>query len=150
MHVIEHVLSRVDRLVIGVGSSSKSNQLENPFSFEERKRIIEQSLVDHVDRFSVHPIPDFGDDKKWVKYIKENLPHFDTVYTNAGRETSLFSSNRFIVEEIPFFERKEYSATEVRKRMLSGGDWRKLLPKEAADVIDEINGLEQIRKLQDQ
>lgn len=147
LRALEHVLSRSDKVVIGVGSSWEANTPENPFSFDERRRMIESALAKSAGKFVVYGIPDFNDDVKWIKHIRENLPSFDIVYTNAGREASIFSGNRFKIEEMPFFERKKYSATEVRKRMLSGGNWRELVPKPAAEVIEKAGGVQRVKKL---
>ena len=147
MMALESAFSKAGELVIGVGSSNESNTHENPFSFEERRMMIEKALSKYAGRFEVHGIPDYNDDVKWINYIRENLPSFGVVYTNSGREASIFSGNRFAVEELPFYERKKYSATEVRKRMLSGGDWRKLVPAAAAEVIEKAGGVERVKKL---
>jgi len=47
----------------------------------------------------------------------------------------------------PLFNRKVYSGTEVRRRMLEDGDWKSLLPPQVVDVIEEIDGINRIKHL---
>ena len=53
----------------------------------------------------------------------------------------------FEVRPIPFFKRDIYSATEVRRRMLSGGAWEELVPRSVAEFIRAIGGVERLRDL---
>jgi nicotinamide-nucleotide adenylyltransferase len=49
--------------------------------------------------------------------------------------------------DIPFFSREKYSATEVRKRILEGGDWVSLLPVGTIKALNRIDGKGRITKL---
>ncbi len=40
----------------------------------------------------------------------------------------------------------DISATEVRKRVLHGNDWKELVPKEVVEYIKKIEGIERINK----
>jgi nicotinamide-nucleotide adenylyltransferase len=39
------------------------------------------------------------------------------------------------------------SATEIRRRMEEGGDWKGLVPKDVASYLVEINAVERLKKL---
>jgi len=39
------------------------------------------------------------------------------------------------------------SATEVRKRIKEGGDWKKLVPDEVAATIESIEGVQRIKSI---
>lgn len=45
------------------------------------------------------------------------------------------------------FNRKGYSGTEIRKKMIEGDDWRQLVPTAVAEVIDEIDGVTRLRNV---
>jgi nicotinamide-nucleotide adenylyltransferase len=45
------------------------------------------------------------------------------------------------------YERALHSGTEIRRRILSGEDWEKLVPDAVAGVIREIGGVERIRQI---
>jgi nicotinamide-nucleotide adenylyltransferase len=51
------------------------------------------------------------------------------------------------VKDVPFFQRKIYTSTIVREKMLSGENWTKLVPKSVADFINEIDGVNRLRDL---
>ncbi len=46
----------------------------------------------------------------------------------------------------PLVDRERLSGTEVRHRMLKGGDWESLVPSVVAEYIKEIDGIERIRE----
>ncbi|MCP8316609.1 MAG: hypothetical protein H3Z51_07090, partial [archaeon] len=50
----------------------------------------------------------------------------------------------FKVESIPFDNREKLSATEIRKRILSGEDWEELVPKSVVQFIKQIGGVNRI------
>jgi nicotinamide-nucleotide adenylyltransferase len=145
VRMLEFVASRFDYLVVGVGSSNRAGLLDNPFSFEERLKMIERSLKLGVG-YEVVGIPDFDDDDKWVNWIKKNIV-FDVYCGNTEHELGLFRKAGFKVKEVPFFNRDVYSATEVRKRIIEGGDWRSIVPEGAAGVLLECGGVERIKSL---
>ncbi len=51
------------------------------------------------------------------------------------------------VEYIPLVRRDIYWATEVRKRMISGDNWKELVPKSVADFIILEDGVQRIKDL---
>jgi nicotinamide-nucleotide adenylyltransferase len=48
---------------------------------------------------------------------------------------------------MPFIKREVYLATEIRKRMLAGKNWRELVPSSVAKFIEEIDGEGRLRQL---
>lgn len=66
---IQAALSEFNELIILIGSSQESRTCKNPWSYIERKRMIEQTLT-HAQKARVHilKLPDFPTDRKWVKY----------------------------------------------------------------------------------
>ena len=74
-------------------------------------------------------------------------PPFSKVYSNNSTTRRLFEEAGFELHDSPLYNRKEYSGTEVRKRMAEGGDWESLVPKAVAKVIKDIDGISRIREL---
>src|SRR3989338_6520943 len=87
----------IDEIIIGIGSSQWNWQNRNPerpwldniFTWQERKEIIEKSLRPRLSKkFYVIPIFDFlpkwGAEStlKWFKYIKDHCSEFHCLYTN--------------------------------------------------------------------
>ena len=144
LKMIEYVAQRSSYLTIGIGSCNSESSKQNPFTAEEREDMLRQSLTIETP-YEFRRIPDFGDGVKWVSWIRQNIT-FDVFYTNSANERGIFESAGLKVEEIPFFERERYSATEVRKRILEGGNWAELMPHGAVKVMSSIDGEHRMRK----
>jgi nicotinamide-nucleotide adenylyltransferase len=145
MRMISYVADRSNFLTIGLGSCNSPPTSENPFSAEERERMIKESLKIPIS-YDLKRIPDFGENRAWVRWIVENV-RFDSFWTNSQVERKIFEDARMKVEEIPFFDRETYSATEVRKRILEDGDWATLLPEGTVKVLGEIDGIYRVKEL---
>lgn len=143
--MLDYVACQEDELVIGVGSSNARVSSENPFTYGERVGMLEKSIRFDTP-YTIVPVPDFGDNDKWVGNILESID-FDEVYTNAENEKRIFEGAGVKVNEIPFYDRQEYCASTIRKLMVSGGEWQSLVPQGAVDVLNEIAGEERIRGL---
>ena len=63
------------------------------------------------------------------------------IKTQYGR----FSAESIIIGQ--YFNRTEYSGTEVRKRILNNENWEDLVPQSVVKVIKDIKGVERIQKL---
>lgn len=67
--VVEAALEQAKEVVVVVGSSFAARNIRNPFTFEERKAMIE--AVFPTDRVKVVPVSDYPyDDNKWVNAIQ--------------------------------------------------------------------------------
>jgi nicotinamide-nucleotide adenylyltransferase len=144
---VSYILKREERLILGVGSSQYSGTWENPFTAEERKRMIEKVFAEERERITVVFIPDVHDDSRWVAHVSSIVSSFDVVYTSSAHERKLFKNAGFRVCNIPFFDRSTYSATKIRNMMLKGGNWQALLPSGSIEVIKEVGGVERLRRL---
>jgi len=47
----------------------------------------------------------------------------------------------------PMFRRDVLEGTELRERMIHGHDWEALIPEAVLDVIEEVDGVERIRRI---
>lgn len=144
---IEWMAARNKGLIIGIGSSQEKDAPENPFSFNERKEMITSSLRLPADEYAIIGVPDINDPPRWVAHVESLSPRFDVVYSNAPLERELFKKAGYAVVEPPFFSRKTYAATEVRRRMAEGGNWRKLVPDGTRQVIADVDGVARVKKL---
>ena len=51
------------------------------------------------------------------------------------------------VRGTPLHERERYRGSEIRRRMLDGESWRHLVPDVVASAIDDIRGVERLKKI---
>lgn len=133
-----------------MGSAQYSHTLENPFTAGERVTMIRLALnEDGVDasRYYIIPIEDVNIHSLWVSQVRSLTPRFEIVFSNESLTRTLFREAGLVVEAIPFFSRAEYSATEVRRRMVEGEEWQPLVPSAVAKYIEEIDGITRIRAL---
>jgi nicotinamide-nucleotide adenylyltransferase len=143
LEVIKKILAQVDELIIIVGSSQYSHNLDNPFTAGERITMIRRALEETGVQFSriwIIPVPDVHQHSLWVSHIICYSPKFDLVYANEPLTQRLFTEAQIKVKSLPFIKRNFYSATEIRKRILNRENWEKLVPSSVFKFIKEING----------
>lgn len=145
LKMAESAAKKCDFLTIGIGSSNISGTLENPFSADERKKMIKASFKPEIP-YEIKLIPDLNDPPRWAAWIKKNTA-FDEFYTNSEKEKKIFQDAGCKVVALPFFLRRTYCASEVRFRIMSGGDWAGLLPSGAVSVMRRVDGVKRIKAL---
>jgi nicotinamide-nucleotide adenylyltransferase len=147
---VKFALERVDYLYIVVGSAQRSHERDNPFTAGERIAMIKGALdgngVDQA-RWMAIPIPDADSHSVWVSSVKSMVPKFDIVFTNDSLTYMLFKEEGLEVVAVPYLDRKHYSATNVRNRILERKDWESLVPRQVAELVKEFGGVERVRTL---
>jgi nicotinamide-nucleotide adenylyltransferase len=83
----------------------------------------------------------------WVSSLVGYTPKFDLVYSNEPLTRRLFTEAGYKVKALRFFERKQYSSTLIREKMLKNEGWEELVPKSVAAFIREIDGINRIQDL---
>jgi len=150
LEAIRHILKKVDFVIIAIGSAQYSHTLENPFTAGERMTMSRLALEEAgipSNKYSLVPIPDVNIHRLWVAHLTSLTPSFQIVFSKEPLTVTLFREAGFKVEPIPFFNREIYSATEIRKRMLSNEDWSSLVPRSVALFVRRIKGEERLRYL---
>jgi nicotinamide-nucleotide adenylyltransferase len=151
LNAVKFALKRVDYLYIIVGSAQRSHERDNPFTAGERISMIKSALDENgVDpsKWMAIPIQDADSHSVWVSSVRSMVPKFDIVFTNDSLTFTLFKEEGGIeVEAVPFLDRKHYSATNVRNRILERKDWESLVPDQVAALVREFGGVERVRNL---
>ena len=147
LYCLQSICQHYDSVIIGVGSSQYSNSEENPFSFIERKTMIEQVIkTEHLNDVSIVAIPDIHNPPKWVDHVVSLVPSFDVVFSNNTLTKQLFSTKGYAVKETVLYERKIYSGVEIRRRMRANEPWEDLVPECVVTFIDNIDGVCRVKK----
>jgi len=150
IEAIKYALKKTDELIIAIGSAQYSYSLDNPFTTGERITMIRKGLYESgidTSKYQIVPIPDINIHTLWIAYVKSYTPKFDLVFSNEPLTSRLFKETGTKVESIPYFNRNVYSATEIRKRMISNEDWQSLMPKSVSSYLREIGGVDRIIEL---
>lgn len=130
--VIEAALEQAKEVVVVVGSSFAARNIRNPFTFEERKAMIQSVFT--TDRIKVVPVSDYPyDDNKWMnaiqKIVDETVPH--------ARDVGLIGhskdSTSYYLEIFPRWKNHievadvgGINATDIRKMLFEDGSPAKI------------------------
>ncbi len=140
LDALKFALSQVDKLWIGLGSSNMPRSKNNPFSAEERKQMILDSIDNSMlDRIEIYFIPDLEHHIKWIEMIDTIVPEFDIIFTNDPITKKLYSERGIKVIPIPFTNRDRLSGTNIRDLIVSDQKWENLVPKGTENFLKSIN-----------
>lgn len=146
LHAVNYALTHVDALRLAIGSSNRVNEPENPFSVDERRTMIQNSLTVEVRKnISIHTIPDVHHHIRWVQMIQDRVPPFQIVFTNDPTTRRLYQERGMFVHSIPFHNRSDLSGTNIRHIISGGGNWSHLVPTQTIPIIEAAT--ERIRAL---
>ena len=148
MEVIRKCAAESKNLTIGIGSAQYSHECDNPFTAGERYLMIDEVMKDEgVTNYCIVPIEDLKRYSLWVAQVESLSPPFSIVYSNNPLTRRLFSEAGYELRETSLYNRDIYSGTAVRKKMIEGDDWRPLVPRKVAEVIDYIDGVDRLREI---
>ncbi|HDO19720.1 MAG TPA: nicotinamide-nucleotide adenylyltransferase [Thermoplasmatales archaeon] len=148
LRVIKEYSLLYDKIAIGIGSSQYHHTKENPFTVEERERMIRDSLKkEEIDNYEIYCIPDIHNYPKWVSHVESIVPEFDVVLARNPLTVKLFKDKGYKVIEPPQYYGNECSGSEIRKRIAEDEKWKHLVPDAVIKVIEEIGGVERIKRL---
>ena len=150
LRAIKFILDEVEELAIVIGSAQYSHKINNPFTAGERlvmiSRALKESSID-LSRVWIVPVPDVHLHMLWVSALEGYTPHFDVVFSNEPLTCRLFMEAGYKVKKIRFFERRLYTSTLIREKMIQGDDWKDLVPKSVETFLQEIDGINRLRDL---
>jgi len=146
LHAVRYALSKADNVWIGIGSSDRSFERQNPFSSRERREMIESSLDEaSLKRIGIYEIPDLNDHRRWAENIRTTVPKFDAVFTNDRVTSHIFSRQGTAVLSIPFEDRGSLSGTGIREKIISGGNWEDCVPDGTKSVLIRSGANDRLR-----
>ncbi len=149
LSAVKQALQQVDKLYIAIGSSQYDNEEYNPFTAEERTKMIQMTLEEEglSDKCKIFEVPDIHDDDKWTGHVREIVPPFDTVFIgNNGLVKELFEKHDD-AKIIEVEHEVDVSATKIRCAIVRGLGWEKHLSPKVAEYIRKIDGIERVKQL---
>ena len=148
LEALQFALSKVDKLWLGLGSSNKSPEKNNPFSAEERKEMIFSSIDESMkNRIEIYFIPDLDNHIKWIEKIDTIVPKFDIVFSNDELTKHLYSKRSVQVISIPFLKRDELSGTHIRDLIISDQKWEHLVPEGSKNFLKNTSANDRLKNL---
>jgi cytidyltransferase-like protein len=133
--VLEALIARADRVVVGLGSSNRYNA-RNPFTAAESAEMIRELALDRVELIEV---PDLDDGPRWRAMVVEMLGPIDLFVTANTYVRDLLVGDYRIAHPVSLIakeKRVRVDGTMVRKAMARGDDWRSLVDARIAAWLD--------------
>lgn len=144
LRAVQTALKNVDELIIIVGSANASRSIKNPFTFEERKAMIESCIYDGTVNSKVHIIPArdyFYSDTAWAIQI-QNIVHQitgddpSTCLVGNYKDASSYYINLFPQWELLQVAPDHINATDIRSKIFQKHDLElNILPKEVIEWL---------------
>ena len=148
LDAIKFALTKVEKLWIGIGSSNKPNQKQNPFSADERKQMILSSINKSIsDRIQIFFIPDLENHQKWIENIDTIVPKFDVIFSNDELTQFLYSKRGTKVISVPFTNREMLSGTNIRDKINSNQKWENLVPEGTKKILHKLDVNDRLKSL---
>jgi len=147
MSVIKKALEEVDKLIIGIGSAEKCYTKDNPFTTGERIDMITAALQEvNPNKYLIIPVRDIDRYGMWVSHVEMLCPKFDTVYTGSPITKMLFEKREgYEIKEVS--KVFDFSATEIRMKMLNSEDWQGLLPDSVVEYLKKMDVEKRIKEV---
>jgi nicotinamide-nucleotide adenylyltransferase len=137
---IKQALKDVDELIIVIGSSQYSGTEKNPFSCEERKRMINKVLKkEGLSNYKIIPVRDIHNNPRWVAHVEKHIPKVDVVYTGNKLVERLFKERGYSVRRVRMI--KGLDSTKIRRMIAANKPWKNLVPESVANEIERIKSL---------
>lgn len=137
----------IEKILIGVGSADKEFTKDNPFTYQERKHMIEMSMKEHFPNMllEIYPIPHSSDSTQWRNYILNNLPDFHYIISSNPMVREWFAGTDKL-----FFQTSITTNTRssILRNKISMGDYHylyRILSKDVVEYLKEIQAFERLR-----
>ncbi len=129
LEALRFALSKVDKLWVGLGSSNKPVEKNNPFTAQQRKEMILSSIDDSMkEKIVIYFIPDVDNHVRWIEKIDTIVPKFDIIFSNDDLTKHLYLKRNIQVLTIPFLNRESLSGTNLRNLIVNDLRWEDFVP----------------------
>ena len=112
-------------LRIVIGSANKEESPHNPWTWEERKSMIETWLncekIDNFEMIEILPVPDIDNPPKWVLHAEKYHGKSGLLITSDEETSKLYSDSGWEVKFVEYNHRDSFEGWRVREtaKMLS-------------------------------
>jgi NAD+ synthase len=137
--------------MIAIGSLQECSTKENPFSFDERKTMLEAALAGvGIKNYRIFGLPDFKDDSVWTnKFLQlagSSLDEAVVFSLNPWTKKCCEKVGIKVMEQPSFFD--QLSATQIREKIFKEEEWESLVPKEISEYLKSSGKDQKIKNLQ--
>lgn len=153
--LLETLCEQAEHVIIGIGSINKYN-VRNPFTADESREMIHETLRPKYDNFSFVYVPDFAhmpehsDGKRWAHEITKQFGSLDGFFSGDAYVTELLKEHYQIIQPqdiIAQDRRVKIRASQVRLEMaLHDGHWKEHVPKAVLQYLEQKHIVERFQK----
>ena len=144
LELIKSIVNEQIEPLICIGSAQHSHSEENPFTLDERKKMIEEVMKDLNCKYSIFGIPDINNYDLYVSHLETFVPSFDMVYSGNPIVQRLFAEAGYTVVKVNMFNREAWEGSSIRLAMKEDGDWESVIPNQVVNLIHDINGIDRL------
>lgn len=145
-NMINTAVMMCDKVLLLVGSSQESGTMKNPFTYEERKRILHKIFGDQIH---IYPLPDIGagNNNKWGRYVFNNVKKYLNqspdllVSGKEQRRLDWFDNvDDLSIAELYIPKKIDITATRMREHLLNDEfeKWKTYTNKKIWDEYDNF------------
>jgi nicotinamide-nucleotide adenylyltransferase len=147
LQIVKRILKEQKKIIIAIGSSQESYTLNNPFTADERREMIERTLnAENIstNNYKICFVPDLGKHEKWVEHVISITGRIDVIYTGSELTKQLFAEKGYKIIDLPRIE--NISATDIREKITCNKSINKLVHHEVSKYLQEINANKRLKK----
>lgn len=134
LKVIKDILKESEKINIVI-AGPKNKDEKNPFSFEEREKMINLALKSEgIKNYKIFKVTDENNDEKWNEKILK-LGKFDIAYSRNPWTIRCLKKAGIYVKKHKFYKRYLNCGREIRKRIASKRKWNHLVPKKVYEYM---------------
>ncbi len=142
--LVRRLVKKVDLLIVAVGSAECKNTRRNPFSGDERVKMLRSYLREQD--IKVKDVIAVKDGKSWTSSIDnlfEKCGKFDVLFTDHKTITKLIRNR---VKVVSFERNGDISSTLIRDSIAEGENWENLTGKSVVGLIRRFDGIARIKR----
>lgn len=149
LQIVKNILQKYDKVKIAIGSAQKHHQQKNPFTKEERKKMIVAALDDagiSRKKYKLFYVPDIPNDNAYPTHVQKIVGLFEKIFTGYWLNIKLFRNAGFKVHAIKRLY--NISATQIRKSIANNTKtYQKMTPSAVIQIINYIDGKKRIKEI---
>lgn len=147
MELIKSMIRKNILPIICIGSAQHSNTLENPFTADERGKMIVAVMECLNCEYELYQVPDINNYDLYVSHLKTFVSDFDLVCSGNSLVQRLFTEAGDVVIKPKIINREAWEGSAIRLAMKAGGDWEAAVPIQVVEIINRIDGSERLKNL---
>ena len=151
LEVVKYILGKEHfQLIVAIGAAQQSHCLDNPFSGEERAKMVSSALsVEGLNQqtYIIQIDETSATYENWARLVESLCSPFHLVYSHNELVQLLFQRLSYQTSQVHLSTKSAYSFVAVMRKMINCESWQNLLPSGAVKIVDEYKLDQRIKEL---